>query len=405
MSYRKFRASHLFTGEQWLGDGYVLITNEQGIIQEIVPVSAAGDGIEAHAGILSPGFVNCHCHLELSHLKGQVPPATGMVSFLLSVIRLRHFQTEQIVAAIAHAESAMLDNGIVAVGDICNTTHTLAQKQKGRLRYHNFIETIGFIESTASQRMHDSLHIANQFMALSAATSVVPHAPYSVSPALFQLVTGLPGNQLLTIHNQESEAENEFFEKGTGDFHRLYQGLGMDIAFHAATGKSSLQSYWPYISPHQSVILVHNTAIRESDLEFLASMVNGQWSMVNRESAIGNGSRLPTIGSRLSFCLCPNANQYIGNPLPNIDLLRRYQSNITIGTDSLASNNQLSIVAELQTIHRHYPHIELPELLSWATINGARALQMDDMLGSFEKGKQPGVVLVSDDVMSVKRLV
>ena len=105
------------------------------------------------------------------------------------------------------------------------------------------------------------------------------------------------------------------------------------------------------------------------------------------------------------FCVCPNANTYIGNPLPDIDLLQQYQAAITVGTDSLASNNQLSILAELQTIHRHFPQIETKELLQWATSNGARALQLNDVIGSFEPGKKPGVLIVSENLMEVKRVL
>jgi len=86
-------------------------------------------------------------------------------------------------------------------------------------------------------------------------------------------------------------------------------------------------------------------------------------------------------------------------------MLRRLQLPLVIGTDSLASNHDLSIVAELKTLHKHFPHIPIYELLQWATVNGARALDIDNYLGSFEKGRQPGIVLVGNDLESVKRLV
>ena len=105
------------------------------------------------------------------------------------------------------------------------------------------------------------------------------------------------------------------------------------------------------------------------------------------------------------FCLCPNANEYIGNPLPNVDLLRKYDAAIVVGTDSLASNHQLSILAELQTLRNHYPHIEIIELLQWATLNGARALELDDAIGSFEAGKKPGVLVIKEDLSKVERLL
>jgi len=85
--------------------------------------------------------------------------------------------------------------------------------------------------------------------------------------------------------------------------------------------------------------------------------------------------------------------------------LRKYRAHITIGTDSLASNHQLSVLAELKTIHQQFPTIPVLELLQWGTINGARALQLETTLGSFEAGKQPGVVVIDNDLTTVKRLL
>jgi cytosine/adenosine deaminase-related metal-dependent hydrolase len=422
MTYRKFKADYLFTGREMADRNAVLVTTEDGTIQDILPFSQAGEGIEHLKGILSPGFINCHCHLELSHLKGMLPERTGLVDFLLAVMQQRSLppgsfpgaspqsgitglpgSPEWIQAAIANAEESMLDNGIVAVGDICNTTHSLAQKTGGRLYYHNFIETMGFIEQSAPDRFENSRKIfdtfARTYVPGSGAggpispNSLVPHAPYSVSPRLFGLIANFPGNHLLTIHNQETDAENEFYRTGQGDFLRLYQAMGLDTSFFHGTGKRSLESYLPHFfsSPppgpkagqgtdgrNRSLILVHNVATSEEDLQFA----------FNRHAA--NGQHTPD----LYFCLCPNANLYISGELPDVELLIRTNCSIVIGTDSLASNHQLSILEELKTLQRQLPQLPTPALLKWATANGAEALQIDDVLGSFAPGKQPGVVLI-----------
>jgi cytosine/adenosine deaminase-related metal-dependent hydrolase len=161
MSYRKFRADQLFTGYQLLGNDAVLITDEQGVVESILPYGEAGNEVEELTGILSPGFINCHCHLELSHMKGLIPEMTGMTDFVLAVVQQRHHPDETILAAIEAAENEMLQNGIVAVGDICNNTLTLAQKRKGRLYYHNFIEASGFVPAIAEQRFARSLDFFN----------------------------------------------------------------------------------------------------------------------------------------------------------------------------------------------------------------------------------------------------
>ena len=105
------------------------------------------------------------------------------------------------------------------------------------------------------------------------------------------------------------------------------------------------------------------------------------------------------------WCVCINANLYIENALPPIELIRNNQCKIVLGTDSLASNDALSIVAEMKKIKQHFPSIPLSEILQWATLNGAAALQLEQALGSFEKGKTPGVVLLDDNLNSAKRLL
>ena len=250
----------------------VLITTDEGIVQAVVAGREAGDDVEVYSGVLSPGFVNCHCHLELSHMKGVIPEGTGLVDFLSTVIRQRAEAAppEGVAEAIAAGEQEMLDNGIMAVGDICNTADTVAQKALGRLYYHNFIETMGFVEEGAAARFAHSLAVFNAFAEAYQlpieSNSIVPHAPYSVSGALFRLIAGFPGNHLLTIHNQESETENEWLLSGKGDFLRLYAALGLDVSFYQGTGKRSLESFLPYFYRNQSLILVHNVATGAEDV-------------------------------------------------------------------------------------------------------------------------------------------
>jgi cytosine/adenosine deaminase-related metal-dependent hydrolase len=389
MSYRKFRASQLFNGYEVLDDQHVLIADERGKMEAIVPLGEAGDGVQFLSGILSPGFINCHCHLELSHMKGMVPEKTGMTDFILAVLKSRSQPEEAIVDAIERAEKEMLQNGIVAVGDICNTTHSLLQKKKGRLYYHNFIEAIGFDPSQAEQRFSTSSLLFNDFARQYGlpieSNSMVPHAPYSVSPELFHRIINFPGNHILTMHNQESEPENELFISKTGDFLRLYAQLNLDLSFFQSSGKTSLQTVFPYFKKNQTIILVHNVTTSERDLRYLANVKYQDQSNGFHQSS-----------PDLYFCLCPKANRYIGNSLPNVDLLRNSNYPIVIGTDSLASNNQLNILEELKAVQQQSPDVGLQELLQWATLNGAKALQLEERLGSFEKEKTPGILLITE---------
>ncbi len=375
LNYRKFQPTQIFTGAELLGPDTVLITDEQGKIEEIIAAKDAGDNIQQLDGVLSPGFINCHCHLELSHMRGLIPEQTGLVDFVFKVVNERHFPEEEILDAIARAEDEMLANGIVAVGDICNNTLTLQQKQKQRLAYYNFIEVSGWVPSVAPLRFEKSLGFYQSFEGIKnekIKNSLSPHAPYSVSDELWQLMSPYFKDNTITIHNQETDFEDLLFQKKEGDFTRMYDLMNMDTSFFKPTGKSSLQSYFSKMSNAKRVLLVHNTFAKEEDLLF-----------VNRESSV------------VSWCVCINANQYIEKAAPPIDLLRKNHCHIVVGTDSLASNWSLNILDELKTITRHFPAVPLHELLQWATLNGAKALQMEDQLGSFEKGKKPGLVLLT----------
>ncbi len=386
MAYLKFKANKLFDGYRFLEDDKVLMTDKEGFIHDIVPVDQAGDEVQEMDGILSPGFINCHCHLELSHLKGWIPNGKGLVSFVVDVVQQRHFPEEEILQAIEKAEDEMLAGGIVAVGDICNNALTIPQKTKSRLYYHNFIEASGFNPRIAEQRFERSVgffrEYAKNYSIPVESNSIVPHAPYSVADELWDLIIHFPGNHLFTIHNQETAGENDWFLLKQGEFTALYEKMNIDISFFRPSGKSSLQTFLPKFLNNQSVILVHNVHTSEEDLLFAK-----------------DSHRL------LHWCLCPNANRYISGQLPNIDLMSRHDCEMVLGTDSFASNSQLSILEEIKTIRQHFPHIETETMLKWATSNGARALQMDAMLGSFEQGKKPGIVLFDSKFEHPQRII
>jgi cytosine/adenosine deaminase-related metal-dependent hydrolase len=276
------------------------------------------------------------------------------------------------------AEKAMWESGIAAVGDICNGTTSLSQKRNSPLYYHSFVECMGFVPAFAQSRYDFSKSILDQFREAGLPCSIVPHAPYSVSADLFALLAATPDNTPVSIHNQESAAENSLYKDKTGDFLNFYRHFGMDASTFQPTGTNSLPAWLKQFK--QPIILVHNTFTQETDIQFA------------KEHAL-----------QAYWCLCPQANLYIENRLPDIQLLRSQGCTITLGTDSLASNNQLSIWEEIQTIRKHFPAIPLEEVLQWATFNGAQALGITDLYGSFQKGTRPGVVLI--DHMENKRII
>ncbi|HYF32859.1 MAG TPA: amidohydrolase family protein [Chitinophagaceae bacterium] len=385
MRYRKIKADSLFDG-QTIREGHTLVITEDGLVEGIVADDDAATDAEQLQGLLCPGFINVHGHLELAHMKGRIPEKTGLVDFVYKVITERHDEKEVVLQAVANAEQEMMRNGIVAAGDICNNPMSLFQKIKKNIYYHNFIEVSGYVPAVVPERFKRSTDLYNvyaEFYATpSASNSLAPHAPYSVAFELLQRITSFPGNRILTLHNQETEDENHLFRNKTGDFLRLYEKMKIDHSFFTPTGTTSLQAFIPHFYSQQTLILVHNVCTTAQDLDFIARH----------------------RGPDLYFCLCPNANLYITGLLPPVDLFIQTQQKIVLGTDSLASNNKLSILYEMNTLKQHFPHLPYEQMLAWATINGAKALGIDNKFGSFEKGKRPGVLLIDPSYKNAQRI-
>jgi cytosine/adenosine deaminase-related metal-dependent hydrolase len=331
-----------------------------------------GKHIETLSGIICPGFVNTHCHTELSHLKDKIKTGGGLVSFIKDIQSFRNADQQLVTEAIEKADQEMYDNGIVAVGDISNTNHSIAVKAKSKLYYHTFVETFGFLPQNAEEVFNKAAALMAEFKPQQ--VSVTPHAPYSVSKELFKLIRkhSENGQNLISIHNQECEDENKFYRYKLGGFLDLYQYFGIDIGYFKPQARNSVQSIIPLLTNKQDVLLVHNTCTNLKDIYFIKR-----------------------FDRKVNFCFCPNANVYIEGKMPKIELFVDQGFNLTLGTDSLASNDKLCIMSEMRTIQKKFPSLSLTRLLEWGTINGARFLGIDDEKGSLNPGKTPGLNLIT----------
>jgi cytosine/adenosine deaminase-related metal-dependent hydrolase len=389
MSFRKFKADQLFDGYHLHSSDKVLITDDSGKIEGVVSSAEAGDDIQPLKGILTPGLINCHCHLELSHLKNVIPPHTGLIEFLCSVVTKRGFDPAVIQQEITKAEKEMYDNGIVAVGDIGNTADTANVKSKSKIRWHNFVEVLSLTDEKADENIEHYKNVVNELdnreWTTDHRTSLVPHAPYTISPKTFKQINELTKDQVISIHNQEHPAEDDLYKTGGGEYLKLFKIFGINESPFPVTGLSSIRSILPYFNNGQTILLIHNTFMSEEDVLFAKKYADEN-------------------GLTLIWCLCVNANLYIENNVPPIEMLMKNDCPIVLGTDSYSSNWQLSIAKEIKAITEEFPSISLETILQWATINGAKALKWDDELGSFEKGKRPGMTLLSNDLKTSKRL-
>jgi len=220
---------------------------------------------------------------------------------VLKIVSQRHFPQDEILQAVDAADIEMLGNGIVAVGDICNTSFTLAKKKNSAIRYYNFVEVSGWNPAVAQLQLSRSIEIMNAFAKFfPQQTSLIPHAPYSVSNELWQLLHPYFSHKIISIHNQESIEENKLFTDVTGDFLRLYRLMDINNPLFSPSGKSSLQTYFTKLEGAKNIILVHNTFSSEEDINFIIKNA-------------GNNSNV-------YWCLCPAANLYIEKSLPPLDI-------------------------------------------------------------------------------------
>lgn len=327
-------------------------------------------GIEFFSGILVPGFVNAHCHLELSYLKGMIPPGTGLEGFVHRIAQVRHDATEaERVRAADVQDSLMRREGVVAVGDICNDAFAFPLKQRSKIHYLNFIEIFGSDPSVAERALRRGREVAGEAERAGQPYALTPHATYSVSEGLFGGIVGAnPAWKPLSVHFMESEAERLLF-RGEGAFAERYHAEGLAVDFtRYASPADRLVSSVPAETP---LLLIHNTFVSEEDID----RINGHFKEV-------------------TWVVCPRSNDYIEGSFPPIDLLRRKGCRIAVGTDSLSSNTSLSPVEELKLLAARKPELPLAELIEWQTWNGAEALGITSWAGSFETGKSPGAVLI-----------
>ena len=331
--------------------------------------------LESHKGIICPGFVNTHCHLELSHMKGKVNTGTSLIPFISSVVNYRDLPQKTIDKAIARADAQMYKEGIVAVGDISNKTDTAACKAKSKINYYTFVEMFDFLQDEWTENTYQQYKTVYEGQSDEHGNkkSMVPHAPYSVSKTLFKkLANANPKGSTVSIHNQETPDENLFFQQKKGAFIDFYKNFDINIDAFEAMGINSIDYALKYMNPNCKTLFVHNTMTTKADIEKAH-----KWS------------------KNCYWATCPNANLYIENRLPNYQYFIDSETKMTIGTDSLTSNWQLSIVEEMKTIAKYQSYVPFETLLKWATLNGAEALGYADELGSIQVGKKPGLVLLN----------
>lgn len=381
---KRFSAQYTITNSSPLLKRAVICTEDDGTIISVE--DTAGELKESHStefynGIIIPGFVNCHCHLELSHMKGAVSRGGGLGAFIEQIRSSRETKVEEIIKAAYSADNDMYNEGISLCADISNTSISFPLKKESNISYINLLEVFGIDPAKAFRRVEELSILMNKASEINLSFSPVPHSVYSLSLTLLRLLREKSEhNKVTSIHFMETSAEKEFLDNQSGLLMISYQRSGL-IPERLETVKNHTEAVLNEITPSGNLILVHNTTADRETIRAVRKRKNLYW------------------------CLCPNSNEYIGKTIPPVSLLTEEGCVIVIGTDSLASNAKLSILEELKTLQFNFPLLSLEDLISWATVNGARALGEEDRFGIIEPGKKPGLLLLQNaDLINMKLL-
>ena len=372
---RRFSSQYLFTNFGPVLKRGIVTTDDEGTITSVENTTGElkeEQQIEFYNGIIIPGFVNCHCHLELSHLKAIMTEGKGLPDFIEQLRFKRTADKGIIISGAEKADAEMFKAGISLCADICNTPDTFALKKKSRIRYLNLIEVFGIDPSKAEKRIAEAMLLANEAGNSGLEYFIVPHSPYSVSIPLLKMIRDHSGeNKVTSIHFMETPSEKDFLRNHSGPIMQAYLRSGY-LNGEPESAKDHAEVVINEITSSGKLILVHNTFADRETIE----KVNGR--------------------KDLYWCLCPNSNLFLEATLPPLKLLMDEGCEIVTGTDSLASNTHLSMLDEITTLQLNFPWIQLEDLVKWSTINGARALNNEKDFGSLEPGKKPGILLIEN---------
>ncbi len=379
---KHFSAQYILTNAAPPLKRAIITTRDDGTIVNIEDSGGAPEekhSVEYHNGIIIPGFVNCHCHLELSHMKGKIEMGGGLGGFLSKVSTNRNDSPEQITASALKADNDMFRDGISLCADICNTPFSFGIKKSSSIKYLSLLEVFGIDPEKADKRIAGLKNLASEALEAGLPFQMVPHSAYSMSLNLLRLLRSLTtDNKVSSVHFMETEGEKTFLNSHTGPLSDVLRESGLLPALLETPG-SHIQVALKEITSSGNLVLVHNTF---ADRETIGA--------VNKRGGV-------------FWCLCPDSNLYIENHLPPVEMMIEEGCDLVIGTDSLASNTRLSIIEELKTLQLNFPALSVEDLVKWSTFNGAKALGELERFGSIETGKNPGLLLLQNvDLINMK---
>ena len=358
-----------------IAPGFVEVEDDGTIIRTGVCEDPAKEPVFLD-GALVPGFVNAHCHIELSYMKGLFRKGTGMAGFIDQINELRDTKSlDEKVRDLTAAMDSLWEQGVVAMADISNCDDSFALKARHPMYTRTFLEVFGTEPEDCAAVMDGVRKLKAVADGFGIDAAPTPHACYTMSPELVTAVSaeGLKSG-FLSFHSEETEEEEEMLKYGSGKMWENRVKAGMSVP--PVTGKSSLLYFIDRLlqghpAPFdEHILLIHECCMDQEGIDAVKAVMNHPFVAV-----------------------CPLSNLFIHDALPPIDLMRRNGLKVCVGTDSLSSNDDLRIVDELYCLQRNFPEVPLGELFIWASRNGAEFLSKPEF-GTLEAGRKPGLVLV-----------
>ncbi len=308
-----------------------------------------------------PGLVNAHTHLELSYLHDRIPPARRFLDWVRPMLAARAERAHPGEAAILDAARKAIQDaraaGTSLIGDVTNTLAAVPLLRDAQMPACVFHELLGFAGQNADAQVGSARTAIDAIAAHDdIRSSLAPHAPYSVSPALFGAIRrdlDEHGSAVSTVHLGESPEEVEFLLKGTGPWRTLLEQIGVWNADWQAPKCSPVDYLADMGFLTGSVLAVHGVQFEGIDLD-----------------------RLRTLG--VTLVSCPRSNRYVGVGSPPLEAFYAMDVEVAFGTDSLASVDDLNMFGELAEARRIAPKVPARALLRSATLTGATALGFGD---------------------------
>ncbi|HLK35785.1 MAG TPA: amidohydrolase family protein [Polyangiaceae bacterium] len=353
----------------------------------VVDVGAAGDLLPRHAGAtlrrvrgaLLPGLVNAHTHVELSALRGQVPGGGGFVPWVEHMIGVRsEVGPEDDAAAIERAVDELDAAGTVAVGEVTNSLSAVGPLARRGIVGCVFHEVFGVTREAADRRVAELSRVLEDRVGAWPSTDLVyaptPHTVYTTHPSAVRalLRQARERGSRASVHLAEHAAERRFLEHGDGPIVDFYgRLLKLRLADLEAPGKPPVVFADELGALAPDVLCVHLTDARPEELVLAARR-----------------------GAPVVFC--PRSNLFIEGRLPPLLGARTAGLEPALGTDSLASNASLDVLAECRALADRFPSVPARDLVQMATWNGARALGREDV-GRVARGSRPGLFAIEGD--------